>query len=150
MMRIAIDAMGGDGGPHAVIAGALAAARDLPIGLVLVGRSAEIRAEVKRSQAKPRVRVVIVDADDVIGMDEPPSAALRRKPRASIRIAAEVVGRGDAEALFSAGSTGATVIASCGAFGMLEGVGRPALAAAVPTTRGTAVLLDAGANAVCR
>jgi glycerol-3-phosphate acyltransferase PlsX len=150
MMRIAIDAMGGDCGPRVVIAGALAAARDLPIGLVLVGRPAEIRAELKRSQAKPRVGVAIVDADDVIGMDEPPSAALRRTPRASIKIAAEVVRRGDAAALFSAGSTGATVIAACNAFGMLEGVRRPALAATVPTTRGTAILLDAGANAACR
>jgi len=150
MMRIAIDAMGGDCGPRAVIAGALAAARDLSIGLTLVGRRAEIRAEVERSRAKPRVDVVIVDADDVIGMGEQPSAALRRKPGASIRIAAEVVRRGDAAALFSAGSTGATVIASCGAFGMLKGVGRPALAATVPTMRGTAVLLDAGANAACR
>jgi glycerol-3-phosphate acyltransferase PlsX len=150
MMRIAIDAMGGDCGPRAVITGAFAAARDLSIGLTLVGRKAEVRAEVDRLQTKPKVNVIIADADDVIGMDEPPSAALRRKPRASIRIAAEVVRRGDAEALFSAGSTGATVVASCGAFGMLEGVGRPALAATVPTTRGTAVLLDAGANATCR
>jgi glycerol-3-phosphate acyltransferase PlsX len=150
MMRIAIDAMGGDCGPRAVIAGALAAARDLSIGLTLVGRKAEVRAEVDRLQVKPKVHVIIADADEVIGMDEAPSAALRRKPRASIRIAAGVVRRGDAAALFSAGSTGATVIAACGAFGMLEGVGRPALAATVPTARGTAVLLDAGANATCR
>jgi glycerol-3-phosphate acyltransferase PlsX len=150
MMRIAIDAMGGDSGPRAMIAGALSAARRLSIGLTLVGRAAEIRAELEHARAKPAVDVEIVDADEVIGMDEPPSAALRHKPGASIRVAADVVRRGDAVALVSAGSTGATVIAACSAFGMLEGVGRPALATTVPTRRGAAVLLDAGANAACR
>ena len=149
MLRIAIDAMGGDCGPRAIISGALAAARDLSAGLVLVGREAEVRAEVDRAGGTA-VPVAIVDADDIVGMDEPPAAALRRKLRASIRVAAEVVRRGDAAALFSAGSTGATVIAACSAFGMLDGVDRPALAATVPGRRGAAVLLDAGANATCR
>jgi glycerol-3-phosphate acyltransferase PlsX len=150
MVRIAIDAMGGDCGPRAIIAGAMAAARDLSVGLTLVGREAEVREEVERSRAKPRVDVTVVDARDVIGMAEPPSEALRRKPGASIMVAADVVRRGDAAALFSAGSTGATVLAACGAFGMLKGVGRPALAASVPTRRGAAVLLDVGANSACR
>ncbi len=149
MLRIAIDALGGDCGPRVIITGALAAARDLSAGLMLVGRAAEIRAELDRAGGTP-VDVSIVDAGDVVGMDEPPGAALRRKPGASIRVAAEVVRRGDAAALFSAGSTGATVLAACSAFGMLDGVGRPALATTVPTGRGAAVLLDAGANAACR
>jgi hypothetical protein len=83
-------------------------------------------------------------------MDEAPSAALRRKPGASIRIAADVVARGEAAALFSAGHTGATVMAAHAAFGMLPGVDRPALAATIPTPRRPAVLLDVGASVECR
>jgi phosphate acyltransferase len=82
-------------------------------------------------------------------MAEPP-AAVRRKPRASIRVAAELVARREAAALFSAGHTGATVMAAYGAFGMIAGVDRPALAATIPTRGLPAVLLDAGANVECR
>ena len=83
-------------------------------------------------------------------MAESPAAALRRKPGASIRVAAEAVARGEAAALFSAGHTGATVMAAHGAFGMLPGVDRPALAATIPTRRRPAVLLDVGASVECR
>ena len=83
-------------------------------------------------------------------MEETPVAALRRKPGASIKVAAEVVARGDASALFSAGHTGATVMAAHGAFGLLPGVDRPALAATIPTRRRPAVLLDVGASVECR
>ena len=83
-------------------------------------------------------------------MDESPSAALRRKPGASIRIAAEAVARGEAAGLFSAGHTGATVMAAHAAFGMLPGVDRPALAAMIPTPNRPAVLLDVGASVECR
>jgi phosphate acyltransferase len=92
----------------------------------------------------------IVDAPDVIGMSESPASALRRKSGASIRVAAGMVARGEAAALFSAGHTGATVMASHGAFGMIPGVDRPALATTIPTRARPAVLLDAGANAECR
>jgi phosphate acyltransferase len=85
-----------------------------------------------------------------VAMDESPSAALRRKPGASIKVAAELVARGDAAALFSAGNTGATVMAGHGAFGMLPGVDRPALAATIPTRTRPAVLLDVGASVECR
>jgi glycerol-3-phosphate acyltransferase PlsX len=83
-------------------------------------------------------------------MAEGPSQALRRKPRASIKIAAEAVRDGRADALFSAGHTGATVLAAHAALGLLPGVDRPALATIVPTRRSPAVLLDAGANVGCR
>ncbi|MBE3096899.1 MAG: phosphate acyltransferase PlsX [Planctomycetes bacterium] len=149
-MRIAIDAMGGDCGPRAIIAGALAAARDQSVGLILVGRRDDVRAELDRARGAIPVDVTLVDADEVVGMEEPPAAALRRKPGASIRVAAGLVQRGEAAALFSAGNTGATVVAACSAFGMLDGVARPALATTVPTRHGGAVLLDAGANAACR
>jgi len=83
-------------------------------------------------------------------MEESPSAALRRKPSASIRVAAEMVATGDAAALFSAGHTGATVMAAHAAFGMLPGVDRPALAATIPRPQRPAILLDVGASVECR
>ena len=154
MIWIAVDALGGDFAPANVVGGALAAARHLDLGVVLVGPSAAIDAEVARHAAGSfvdRERIRIVDAPDVVEMAESPSAALRRKPRASIRVAAELVAGGDAAALCSAGHTGATVMAAHGAFGMLPGVDRPALAAAIPTRQGRpAILLDVGASVECR
>ncbi len=123
MIQIAIDAMGGDFAPRPVVDGALAAARHFDLGVMLVGPRDRLEAALGRHPFADRSRVTIVDAPDVVGMDESPSAALRRKPGASIRVAADLVARGEASALFSAGHTGATVMAAHGAFGMLPGVG---------------------------
>jgi len=150
MIQIAVDAMGGDFAPRQVVDGALAAVRHFDLGVTLVGPSATIEAELARHPDVDRARVRIVEAPDVVSMEESPSAALRRKPAASIKVAAEAVARGEAAALFSAGHTGATVMAAHGAFGMLPGVDRPALAATVPTRRRPAVLLDVGASVECR
>ena len=149
-LRIAVDAMGGDNGPGTVVAGALAAARHLELGLVLVGPEDEIAREIGRYGDASGLDVRIVHSADVIGMSESPVAALRRKPHASIRMAADVVARGEAAALFSAGHTGATVVAAHAAFGMLPGVDRPALATTIPTQSLAAVLLDVGASIECR
>ena len=114
----------------------------------LVGDRGAIERGARAAPGAPASSIVaIVDAPDVVGMEESPAAALRRKPRASIRVAAEAVARGEAAALFSAGHTGATVMAAHGAFGMLPGVDRPALAATIPTRRRPAVLLDVGRDA---
>ncbi|HYE85723.1 MAG TPA: phosphate acyltransferase PlsX, partial [Vicinamibacterales bacterium] len=94
--------------------------------------------------------VRVIDAPDVIEMCEQPAKALRKKPRASIRVAAEHVAAGQAVALFSAGHTGASVVAAHAVFGMLPGVDRPALAPTVPTRTGAAVLVDAGATMECK
>ena len=142
--------MGGDFAPRLVVDGALAAARHFDLGVALVGRRDAIDAELHRHPALDPARLRIVDAPDVVAMDEAPSQALRRKPGASIRVAAEIVARGEAAALFSAGHTGATVMAAHAAFGMLPGVDRPALAATVPTPRRPAVLLDVGASVESR
>jgi len=150
MIQIAVDAMGGDFAPRQVVDGALAAVRHFDLGVTLVGPSATIEAELARHPDVDRARVRIVEAPDVVSMEESPSAALRRKPAASIKVAAETVARGEAAALFSAGHTGATVMAAHAAFGMLPGVDRPALAATVPTRRRPAVLLDVGASVECR
>jgi len=91
----------------------------------------------------------VIEAPDVVEMAETAGAA-RRKPRASIRVAADLVARREADALFSAGHTGATVLATHLAFGTIPGVDRPALATAIPTREHPAVLLDAGANVECR
>ena len=149
-MRIAVDAMGGDHAPARPVDGALAAARHLGLGIDLVGRASEIHAELQRHDDAGDLDVRVIDAPDVIGMSESPAQALRRKPKASIRVAAEHVAAGHAVALFSAGHTGATVVAAHAAFGMLSGVDRPALAPTVPTRLGSAVLLDAGATIECR
>ena len=152
-MRIAIDAMGGDAGPSVIVDGALVAARHLQVGLLLVGDAAAIEAELARHPVASlfrRLDIAVVDAPERVEMLEAPAHALRRKPRASIKVAAEAVRDGRAEALFSAGHTGASVIAAHAAFGLLPGVDRPALATIIPTRKTPAVLLDAGATVGCR
>lgn len=150
MRVVAVDAMGGDRAPGAVVEGALAAARERGLGVALVGPSARIAEELARLGAAESDAIRLVDAPDVVGMAEAPLAALRRKPGASIRVAADLVASGQAACLFSAGHSGATVMASHAAFGMLPHAERPALAVTVPTKAGVAVLLDAGANVECR
>jgi phosphate acyltransferase len=150
MLRIAVDAMGGDHAPDAIIAGALVAARRLQIGLLLVGARDAIDRELSRHPGAGAVDVEVLDAPDRIEMAEAAAAALRRKPLASIRLAAEAVRDGRAAALFSAGHTGAAVMAAHAAFRRLPGVDRPALATIIPTRRTPAVLLDSGATVECR
>src|SRR5436190_9431862 len=149
-MRIAIDAMGGDDAPASIIDGALVAARHLQIGLILVGDGGAIERELSRHPRAAALDLRIVHTPEAIGMEEPATSALRRKPRASIRVTAEAVRAGDAAAMFSAGHTGASVMAALGAFGRLPGVDRPALATIIPTRRAPAVLLDSGATVECR
>jgi len=150
MIWIAIDAMGGDEAPGHIVDGALAATRHFDLGVTLVGPVRRLADEIARHPEVDPSRVRLVAADTVITMSEAPAAALRRKTGASIRVAAELVARGEASALFSAGHTGATVMAAHGAFGMLPGADRPALAATIPTRREPALLLDVGASVECR
>jgi glycerol-3-phosphate acyltransferase PlsX len=150
MIWIAVDAMGGDFAPRHVVDGALAAARHFDVGVLLVGPGEVIEAEIARHGDVDRTRVRVVHAPDVIAMTEPPAATLRRKPAASIAVAAQLVASGEAAALVSAGHTGATVVAAHGVFGMLPGVDRPALAVTIPTRRHPAILLDVGATVECR
>ena len=142
--------MGGDHAPGAVVAGAIEAARTTGAAITLVGPADALRAELERQAPLSARTLTIVDAPDVVAMAESPLAALRRKPRASIRVATDLVARGEADACFSAGHTGAAVLAAHGAFGLLPGVERPAIAVIFPTPTGAAVLLDAGANVECR
>ncbi len=150
MIRIAVDAMGGDHAPAAAVDGAVAAARHLAVEIALVGSTPALEAALAPHADWRQLGLSIVEAPDVVGMADPPAATLRRRPRASIRVAADLVARHDAAALFSAGNTGATVMASHAAFGMIPGVDRPALATIIPTRQRPAVLLDSGANVECR
>jgi glycerol-3-phosphate acyltransferase PlsX len=140
--------MGGDRAPGAVVAGALQAARR-GIGVTLAGPAARLRDEIQ-AQGGDESLVAVADAPAAVGMDEAPLTAHRRKPGSSVRVAAGLVARGQAQALFSAGHTGATFLSAHAAFGVLPGVDRPALAVTVPTRTGAAILLDAGANLDCR
>jgi len=150
-IRIAVDAAGGDLGGRNVIAGALSAARHLGFGLTLVGPVSFVKDELQRqgNSIAEEVDVRVVSANQVIAMDEGPRA-VRRKPNASVKVAAQVVANGDAAAFFSAGNTGATLIAAHSVFGMMPGVERPALATTIPTRHRDAVLLDVGATIDCR
>lgn len=150
MIRIAVDAMGGDHAPRAIVEGAVAAGRDLPIALSLVGPIGRVREALADVPGGSSLDVRLVDSGEAVGMGEPPAATLRRRPNASIRAAIAEVAEGRADAVFSAGNTGATVIAAYTGLGMLRGVDRPALAVMIPTRRGAAVLLDVGANVECR
>jgi glycerol-3-phosphate acyltransferase PlsX len=149
-LRIAIDAMGGDEAPAGIIDGALVAARHLQVGLLLVGCRATIERELSRHPGVAWLDIETLDTPERIEMAEPAAAALRRKPRASIRVAADAVRDGRAAALFSAGHTGASVMAAHAAFGRLGPVDRPALATIIPTRNRPAVLLDSGATVECR
>ena len=144
-MKIAVDAMGGDHGPAVVVEGAVMAARELGISVVLVGDKAVIEQELSRLRAHA-LAVEVRHASQVVTMAETPSHALRRKRDSSLRVAAELVRDRDANAFVSAGNTGAAMAISMFVIGVLPGVDRPAIAAVLPSLRGYTVLLDVGAN----
>jgi glycerol-3-phosphate acyltransferase PlsX len=142
-VRVAVDAMGGDHGPSEVIPGALDFARAHPADtVILVGDEATVRSLAGELPANVR----IVHAAEVIGMDEHPALALREKKDASILVATELVKRGEADAVVTAGHTGAGMAAAVLRLGRLPGVDRPALAVQMITDQGPMVLLDIGAN----
>ncbi len=144
MIRIAVDAMGGDHAPAAVVRGAAEAAGD-GLRLVLVGDRPRIEAELARL-GRRAAGLEIEHAEEVVGMDEPATTPIRRKPQSSVRRCAEMVAADQADAMVSAGNTGAAMIAARMVIGMLEGVDRPALAAVFPSRSGRTVVLDVGAN----
>jgi glycerol-3-phosphate acyltransferase PlsX len=142
--------MGGDLAPGPVIDGALAWARRYGGAIQLVGPADRLELLLSARPDRADLPVAILPATEAVEMCEAPAAALRRKPDASIRVAMQQVAAGRARAVVSAGNTGATVMAARTTLGLVAGVDRPALAATIPTSRGRAVLLDAGANAECR
>jgi glycerol-3-phosphate acyltransferase PlsX len=147
-MRIAVDAMGGDFGPKATVPGALRAAEDFGVDILLVGLESAIRREADRAGGIG-ARISIVDAPEAIGMGES-LLAFRKKKASSIRVGAQLVKDGRAEAFVSMGNTGAVVYISRDVLGALRGIDRPALALLVPGIEGKTLLLDVGANANCQ
>ena len=146
-MRIAVDALGGDYAPRAVVAGALSAARKSPRDeLFLVGKPEAIEPELGTD---PPANVSLRSSGDAVGMNEEPTATLKANPDASVAVAARMVRDGEAEAFFSAGNTGATVAAALLRMGRLEGCRRPAIATVLPFLS-PVLLLDAGATVSCR
>ena len=147
--RIAVDAMGGDFGPHVVIPGALHAARAKQYELLLVGDETRLAAELTKLDTRD-VSYRIVHASQVAEMHDKPSDCLRKKKDSSIQVACNLVRNGDADGIISAGNTGVVLASSLFTLGRLEGVDRPALATILPTERSPCVLVDAGANVDCK
>ena len=141
--------MGSDNAPAGEIEGIVAAAKTLNIRIVLVGREPVLRPLLDKAGGSS-MPVEIRNADEVVAMDEPPTAALRKKKNSSIRVAADLVRNGEAVGLVSAGNTGAVMATSKMVFGMVRGVDRPALATVLPTLTGYSVMLDVGANVACK
>ncbi len=145
---VAVDAVGGDRAPGEVVAGALAAAHELDVEIVLVGPDEVVKAELPDG-AVP-AGVTLLSAGQTISMDEEPSAAVRRKKDSSLVRAAEAVRDGNADAMVSAGNTGATMAAALLRMGRIAGVARPAVAVPIPVPgAGYQLLVDAGATVDC-
>ena len=145
-MRIAVDAMGGDFAPREVVRGAVQYAASHADELILVGDVARIRGEIEQLRLGVPASVRFEEAPEVIEMGEHPVPALRAKRGASVLVATDLVRDGKADAVVSAGSTGASMAAAVLRLGRIEGIQRPALAAHIVTATGPLLLLDAGAN----
>ena len=150
MIRIAVDAMGGDNASGAVVEGCLMALRErADIAVTLAGPRDKLEALLEGA-GDAAGRVEILDAPDVIGMDEAPVMAVRRKPNSSMVKALDEVKRGAAQACVSAGSTGALLAGGMFRVGRIKGIERPALGVVIPSAQKPYILLDSGANAECR
>ncbi|NJL37453.1 MAG: phosphate acyltransferase PlsX [Leptolyngbyaceae cyanobacterium RM2_2_4] len=148
--RIAIDAMGGDHAPAEIVAGALRAREELDVEVLLVGDPQQIETSMKQHNAPSQVEVV--PAEGTIEMHEEPLSGLKRKPKASINVAMELVKRGRADGVVSAGHSGAAMAAALLRLGRLKGIDRPAIGAVLPTLIASkpVLILDVGANVDCR
>jgi len=149
-ITVAIDAMGGDHGPHVTVPAALHVLKqDSEINIVLVGLTDVIEAELRAHGAKVGPRLRIHHAGEVVAMDESPQSALRGKKDSSMRVAINLVKSGEASACVSAGNTGALMAIARFVLKTLPGIDRPAIASTLPTQKGQIYMLDLGANADC-
>ena len=144
-MRILVDAMGGDLAPDEIVKGAVHAQQELGAEIVLVGQRAAIETCLRNEQAE----LEIIDASEVITMDDDPSTATRRKKDASMTVALNLLRDGKGDAVVSAGSTGALLTGATLIVKRIHGIRRAAMAPVIPTATGSAVLIDCGANAEC-
>ena len=147
-MRIAVDAMGGDNAPVEVVKGCIRALeRDKRLRLIIVGKEENIRDILGGGQTE---RISIVNAAQVISAEDAPVEAIRKKKDSSMVVGMDLVKRKEAGAFISAGNTGALLAGALFRIGRIKGIDRPALAPVLPTLRGGAMLIDAGANAECK
>ncbi len=151
MIRIALDAMGGDNAPRVEVEGAAQALHELPpeFRVQLVGRTADIEAALAAVPGVDRARIDVVEAPEIVGMGEKPLAAVRGKPRSSIAVGLGLQKAGDSDAFISAGNTGAVMAASTLLLRLHPGVQRAAIGALFPTASQPVLVLDAGANVDC-
>lgn len=148
-MKIVVDAMGGDYAPLEVVKGAVEAAREYKLEIVLTGSEEQVHKELAKYDTKG-LNIEVADAPEIIAMGEHPATAVRKKKQSSIVVANRLVKEGRGDAVVSAGNTGAAMAASFFNLGRIKGIDRPAIASLLPTTRGPALLLDVGANAECK
>lgn len=149
-ITIAIDAMGGDHGPHVTVPAALRALKeDNQLNIVLVGLEDAIQAELKSHKATTSPRLRIHHASEVVLMDESPQSAMKNKKDSSMRVAINLTKSGEANACVSAGNTGALMATARFVLKTLPGIERPAIASALPSEKGSTYMLDLGANADC-
>jgi glycerol-3-phosphate acyltransferase PlsX len=146
---VAVDAMGGDHAPAAIVQGAVNAARK-GVPVVLVGPEATVRAELERLGAGADLPIAVKHASEVVEMHDHPGQAMRRKKDNSIRVCFELVGSSQASAMVSAGNSGAVMAGAIFVLGRLPGVERPAIISALPALRGAPILLDMGAVVDCK
>jgi len=148
-MRIAIDAMGGDNAPKAVVEGCINAANEYEIEIYLVGKESEINKYLKDTKPS-KGKIHIVNANEIIAGEDAPVQAIKRKKESSMVIGLEMVKEGKCDAFLSAGNTGAFLAGSLLKVGRIKGIDRPALAPLLPTEKGVCMLIDAGANMDCK
>ena len=149
-MKIVVDAMGGDHAPEAAVEGAVMAAREYETEIILTGLSDQIHSILNRLDPDHHLSIQVVHADEVVEMHDSPSKVLRSKRKSSMKIGLDLVKEGTASAFLSAGNTGAVLAYSTIILRPLKGVDRPAIAIQLPTLKGEAILLDAGANVDCK
>jgi glycerol-3-phosphate acyltransferase PlsX len=146
---IALDGMGGDNAPEVVVDGAILAARELGTRILLVGPEARLSG-LLAARGGTGLPIEVVNATQVVEMDEHPANAVRQKPDSSMVVGVKLVGDGRAQAFVSAGNTGAVMAAGLFQLRRIKGVDRPALAAVFPTRKGGSLVIDVGANADCK
>jgi phosphate acyltransferase len=148
--RIAVDAMGGDYAPDEIVAGALRAQAELGVKILLVGDPQLIAASMKHHSSS--LQLEVVPSEGIVEMHEEPLSAIRKKPNASINVAMNLVKQGQADAVVSAGHSGAAMAAALLRLGRLKGIERPAIGTVLPTIMAgkSVLILDVGANVDCR